>query len=238
MTNPNPGHPSQKEPSPGSGEPVQAKPSAAPATPTNQQGNQGGQPEGTVTISAEEYRALQRDKARVLSFDKRKEFLKKNPRPATNEAGDPQVNEELQKRDEIIQQQNAELHREKVSNQVRNILAKPEYQALPESTRALILKNPAMLSDADNVEEALLDIEDFVREQVAGLKAPVNQQNGGQGAPRNANPAGHEAPPVVNNGAPAPSPAAGLEDVSNLRGAARSRAVLRNSLRKAKGAKA
>ena len=116
-------------------------------------------------------------------------------------------------------------------------MEKEEFKVLPESTKALILKNPHMLSQADNVEEALLDIEDFVRDQVAGLKVPNSSPNPGQGGSRAANPSGHETPSSVSAGAPAPASAIELEDVSNLSGVARSRAVLRNSMKKARGVK-
>lgn len=88
-----------------------------------------------------------------------------------------------------------------------------------------------MLSDADNVEEALLDIEDFVREEVAMILKPDNSGGqGGTGSQPN-QPTGHEAPPVITPGQSAPVDARNLEDVSKLTGPARSRAILRNSMK-------
>jgi hypothetical protein len=90
-----------------------------------------------------------------------------------------------------------------------------------------------MLSKADNLDEALLDIEDFLRENVIGIDSvPIpmpGQQNAGQK---------NETPPVINSGAPAPSDSAGLEDVSKLSGTARSQAMIRNKMREARGVKA
>ena len=120
--------------------------------------------------------------------------------------------------------------RAEVGSKVRDILEKEEFKALPKSTRDLILRNPAMLSDADNVEEALLDIEDFVREQVAGLTV---QNQPGQGTGKS-EPTGHQTPSVVNQGAPAPTGPGNLENIDGLRGTALSRAILRNKMRQMK----
>lgn len=185
---------------------------------------------GQVTLSAEEYAKLQRDHARVLSFEKRRDFNKRSAINRTNEDGGD-VNDEVVKTREELAATQTELHRERVTNRVRDLLAKPEYAALPESTRKLILKNPAMLSEADNLEEAMLDIEDYVREEVAGVAKPNTA-----GAAKVAQPAGTETPAGVGGG-PAPAAAAGLEDLSGLQGIARSRAVIRNALKQKKGVK-
>ncbi len=238
MSQTNPATPAQAA-NPGSGEQVQPQSSAAPQAPSTQQG-QGGQPEEKVSISLKEYRDLQRDHARVLSFDKRKDFVKKNPSgnpPGNGAAGndDPELVEQVRVNQERAETAEKRAMQAEVKSGVRDILAKSEYANLPESTKNLILKNPAMLSEADNVEEALLDIEDFVRENTPAGSSNSNQS--GQGAASRPNPTGHEAPPTVSPGAPAPVNAEGLEDISKLSGVARSRAVLRNSLKKARGVK-
>lgn len=218
----------------GSGIPSPASPAAT------KPGDQGTQAEGTVTISTKEFAELQRAKARSLSFERRAEFRKKNPpTPRTmNGAGsdDPEILEQLQKEQEARAESELRAYRAEVTLKVRDLLDKEEFKNLPASTRALILRNPHMLSEADNVEEALLDIEDFVRDQVAGLTPPQSspQNQTGQGGSRTAIPAGHETPPM-SAGAPTPPTAVEEEDVSKLTGVARSRAVLRNAMKKARG---
>lgn len=206
----------------------------SPVTPPVTNPGQGNQPEGTVTISTKEFAELQRAKARSLSFDKRAEFRKRNPLPRTTNgesSNDPEVVEQLRQEQDARADSDRRAYRAEVTLKVRDLLDKEEFKALPASTRALIIKNPAMLSEADNVEEALLDIEDFVREQVAGLSIPSLVQIPGQGGGRVANPTGHETPPSVSAGAPTPPSSIEEEDVSKLTGVARSRAVLRNAMK-------
>ena len=232
MANETPATPAPSAAAPGTSEQVATPPSAA--TPPAQPG-QGGQPEGKVVIPTEEYARLQREAARGRSAQRRSDIAnRKNPAVKTDDL-DPNDPIQAQLAEERQARVNAEqrLHRVEVKNRVRDILDKPEHSALPVSTRELILRNPSALSEADNVDEALLDIEDFVQEQVAGIKAakPTQPPSGPQ---VQSNPAGHETPPAVNTGSPAQASAAGLEDTSNLAGANLSRAVLRNVIKKQK----
>ena len=121
------------------------------------------------------------------------------------------------------------------------ILNKEEYKDLPKSTSDLILKNPAALSNAETLDEALLDIEDFIREQTIEIqdKSKNLQTIPGEGQPgqQPKNLPGHETPPATTAGAPAPAEPNSLEDINSLSGPARSRAILRNSIRKKEGVK-
>jgi hypothetical protein len=210
---------------PGTSAPGQSPASTTPAPASGAQGGSGA----TVTITAEELRTLQRDQARLQSFQKRAQFNNNRPSQTANfEGADPDIVETLRQTQEKLSEVERKALRAEVGAGVRDILSKPEYQALPESTKALILKNPSALSNADNVDEALLDIEDFVREESAKMKAP----NSGQ--PAGTKPA-HEIPPVINAAAPAPAGADELEDISKLSGPSRSRATIRNLVKKAKG---
>lgn len=233
MNNPNPATPPQGA-TPGSDAQNNNQPPVV--TPAPQQGPQGNNQEGQITITAKEYRDLQRAKARTLSFDKRINLnLNKNQTTKTNDDGegsDPELVERLASSEEARQAAERRALQAEVGSKVRDILDKDEFKAIPKSTRELILKNPAMLSKADNLEEALLDIEDFLRENVIGIDSvpiPMPQNNAGQK---------NETPPVINSGAPAPVEAAGLEDVSKLTGTARSQAMIRNKMREARGVKA
>ncbi len=211
---------------PAGNEPGQSTPPAtAPAT--------GTQSEGQVTISTKEYAQLQRDQARYQSFQKRAAFTSKNQAQQTTGDPDDDTAKAIADANRRVQEAENRAAQVEIRGRVRDLLDKDEFKALPKSTRDLILKNPALLSSADSVDEALLDIEDFVKDQVIGLSLPAQQAQ--TQVQQKTDPKGHETPTAVSGGSPAPASAAGLENVDGLRGVALSRAVLRNSLRKAKG---
>lgn len=230
MTNINPATPAQAA-TPGNAPQVPATPSAG-TPPVTNQGTQGTQQDGTVVISAKEYRELQRDHARVVSFEQRAAFVKKNPPVSQsisgNEGNDPELINALAKKDQELVEAKQQSLKNEIALKVRDILEKPEYTALPSSTKALILKNPHMLSSADNLDEALLDIEDFIREQVlAPGSLPASQ-------PVNNNIPVHQTPSVVNSPSPAPAPAADEIDTSKLSGPAKSQAMIKNKIKSLK----
>lgn len=202
---------------------VKTQPSSA-VTPTE---------EGKVTITTKEFAELQRAKARAMSFDKRAALSssRNNPgRPANGEPASPEATAVADAEARAAQAEQRALQSE-VRDNVRDLLSKPEYATLPASTRDLILKNPQMLSEADNLEEALLDIEDFLIDQVGKLSGdgiPVTVKNGS--APHSPGPASTETPPTAANAITTPT-GGEVEDTSKLTGSARSRAVLRNSIR-------
>jgi len=201
--------------------------------PASPQGSEGTQPEGQVTISTKEYAQLQRDGARLKSFQKRVELktAKKSDETTANLDPEDQVVQALNETRSQNQSLAAELFSEKVANRTRDILAKDEYKSLPQSTKELILRDPSILSKADNVEEAVLDVEDFVREQVAAI--PADQPApAGQPAPE---PEGHQTPTSVNAGVPAQADSSALESLEGKTGTARSRAALRNAIKQKKG---
>jgi hypothetical protein len=195
-------------------------------------GDQGGTSDGKVSIDLKEYRDLQRAKARTLSFDKRVKIQSSRQANGQDPQDDDQVTEQIRN----LESQKSEAERKvlqmEVRDKVRNLLDQDEFKVLPKSTKDLILKNPAMLSDADNLEEAMLDIEDFCREKAQEAESSTQVQNGGN-KPEIKN----DVPPVVNSGSPAPVAAVGLEDLSKLSGPARSQAAIRNKLKEARGIK-
>lgn len=189
-------------------------------------------PEGKVTISTKEFAALSRDAARGRSAQKRIQLNAGKGLPGTIDLGNPDVNQVIKEaQDRVVEAERKALQLQ-VKDRVRDLLDKDEFKNLPKSTRELIMKNPASLSEAEDLEEALLDIEDFVREQVVPLD--LNLPGATTPAP-GATPPGVTTPPVVNNGNPAPSVAVELEDLSKLTGPARSTAAIRNSIKKARG---
>jgi len=193
--------------------------------------------EAQVTISSKEHSDFLRDQARLKSIQKRNALARKN-QPLTNTEGDqddPVVQELAQTKTELAAS-NRRILQAEVKGEIGAILAKSEYAAIPESTKALILKNPASLSQADNLEEALIDIEEFLGEQAANAVAvPAITDGPPAGSPSPAEtPAGHETPPKVEGGAAAPTDGSAIEDVTNLTGEARSSALIRNAVRKGK----
>lgn len=200
----------------------QATPAATPA-PT---GDNGGQnQEGKVTISTKEFAQLQRDAARARSNDKRNQINNRRNNSTENPTGDPEINKVLDEANNRALEAERKALQFQVKGQVRDLLEKDEFKNLSKSTKELILKNPQLLSTADNLEEAMLDIEDFIRDEVLSneIATPPSTPS--------AQPSGHETPPAINSGGPAPAGHPDLEDVSKLSGPAKSQAMIRNSLR-------
>lgn len=192
----------------------------------------GAAPEGKVTISTKEYADLQRAKARTLSFENRRAFnASRNAPPRETNGGTANEAEAAA----LSRADNAErrVMQLEVKDKVRELLGKPEYAVLPQSTRDLILKNPAMLSEADNIDEALLDIEDFVLDSISKIDSngsiPVTVKVP-DSVPRPSATPGHETPPARAIG-PSDLRADEKEDINKLTGTARSRAILRNKIR-------
>lgn len=225
MTEINPATPAQAA-NPGFVPPaVDPNPSTAPAQ------NLGDNKEGKVTIDLKEYRDLQRAMARTKSFDKRVALQRKQAQPTINPDGSPADQEIVEKFNELEtakKEAERKVLQMEVRDKVRGLLDQEEFKVLPKSTRELILKNPSMLSSADSLEEAMIDIEDFVRDQVLSIedKAEIPGMGGAQK---------HETPPVVSGGSPAPASAVGLEDLSKLTGPARSQAAIRNKMKQTRG---
>lgn len=185
---------------------------------------QAGLQEGQVVISTKEFAQLQRDRARLLAFEKRKElyFKKNNPSKSQEldnlDGVDEVIKEEIVKAKSKASELEKELFKERLINKTRDILTKPEYSILPESTRNLILKNPALLTNSEDVEEAILDVEDFIREESAKIIPPSTEL------------IKHETPPKINSGAPTTN-LSPEEDFNKLSGPDRSRAILRKKFR-------
>lgn len=234
MTNIDPATPATAA-TPEKNEHGQQTPSVDPQTP---QTGPGDTQEGKVTISTKEYGELQRNNARLQAFQKRAQFTSKNNPPQPREAGegeDPQLVDELRKSQENLNTLQSELHKERVLNKTRELLEKEENKILPKSTRDLILKNPSVLSNANSVEEAMLDIEEFIGEQVVELKTTQPGQSQVPGSSQPTGIPGHETPAVVNPASPAPADQGAIENLDGLTGESKTRAAIRNVLRAKKG---
>lgn len=190
-------------------------------------GDQGGNNEGKVTITTKEFAQLQRDAARARSNDKRNQINNRRDPSVGNPSGDPEINKVLDEANSRALEAEKKALQFQVKGQVRDLLEKDEFKNLPKSTRELILKNPHLLSQADNLEEAMLDIEDFIRDEVLSIETTPPAST----IPNNGQPSGHETPPAINSGGPAPAGNPDLEDTSKLSGPAKSQAMIRNSLR-------
>ncbi len=193
----------------------------------------GGNEVGKVTMTTDEFNQLKRDAARGKSQQKREEIhSRKNP-PA--EAGDPDAQKLIEDANRRADDAQKKLLQVEVKDSVRSLLDTDEFKTISKATKAVILENPALLSNADNLEEALLDIGDYLRDKVVPLELnlPDNRDKNTPGS----NPPGHDTPPAPGAGAPANAEAAGLEDLTKLTGPARSQAAIRNAMKSAKGTK-
>lgn len=204
--------------------------------PSSVTANPGSETEGKVTISTKEFAQLSRDAARGRSAQRRSDFGNKG---GSNSAGnqDPNIpadaaeliNAERAKRiDAERRAQKAE-----VQSKVRDLLDKDEFKNIPKSTKDLILRNPSSVTEAEDPEEAFLDVEDYLRD--VAEKIDVSQISGtGNSAPKPQDAPNRETPPTITPGSPAPAGSSAAEDTTNLRGTAKTQAMVRNKLRGAK----
>lgn len=217
------------------GTPGQVTPPSGETTPpATDKGAEGQNQEGTVTISTKEFGELQRNKARLSSIQKRNALKSKSGKEfVAGEDDDPEIVGELNREKEDHSNTKKDLLKAQVSTRVSVLLNKEEFARIPDSTKALILKNPASLSKADNLEEAMLDIEEFLTEQVAVLPPAVTppSDQSAPGSSQTPDPAGHETPPNVASGGAAPADAAGMESVEGKTGSSRSKALIRNAIK-------
>lgn len=225
MTTDNPANPSEnKEANPGTS---QAQEGQRPSADSKEDKS-----EGSVTISAKEYAQLQRNSARLKGYQKRQTVMPTKRQPSVSRQQEPAYGDEPNEEFMQVQSRNQELERQlferDVKERTRELLEQDEFKSLPESTRKLILRNPTSLSNSDNLEEMMLDIEDFVREETAALGKPESRHDVQKE---------HETPTNVTAGNPASVDAEHFEDISRLTGTARSRAVFRNILKKSRGVK-
>lgn len=188
-------------------------------------------PEGKVTIETKEYAQLQRDAARGRSAQRRADLGKGTAAPVAS-TGNADVDEAIREANQKAADAELRATQAEIRGEVRDLLEKDEFKVLPKSTKDLILKNPAMLSEATTKEEALLDIEDYVRDQVAAMGTGTAAPAG----PGTKEPDKVETPPSMGGGAPAAAGANQPEDLTNLRGPARSQAAIRNALKGVKQA--
>lgn len=234
MTNTNPATPAQAA-TPGSDEHVVTPPAGstpAPATPAH-----GNNQAGTVTISTEEYARLQRDSARTRSFGKRV-YQRPSNREANVDPNDPAASA-LAEANAAREAAERRAMQAEVRGKVRDLLADDRFKNIPKSTKDLILEKPHMLTEAETLDEALYDIEDKLIEMSGSSDTTFSNPSNPNPQPSNPSPSNpapsRETPPVVTPGNPAPVDAGALEDTSNLRGSARSTAILRNAFKKQHG---
>jgi hypothetical protein len=209
---------------PGNGQPQGVNPPSTPPA------NPPAQPEGKVSLDPKEYAQLLRDQARLKSVQRRQKpgAPAHNPDDPSYDPNDAVAQERSRSRD--LEQQ---IFLRDVKDGARELLAKPEYAGIPESTRKVILKNPRAMSEATDLDTVLSDIEDFLGEESAALRAgtPPSPQ------PPAHQPPGHDTPPKVGTGSPAAPATEQFEDVTHLTGRARSMATFRNTQRRSRGLK-
>lgn len=174
---------------------------------------------GKVTITTEEFAKLQRDAARARSADRRANLHRPTANPTL--PGDPDAARAIQEANDRAAEAERKAMQFQAKDKVRELLEKDEFKSLPKSTKAVILENPAAFSSADNLEEALLDIEDLIRDKMTldiGIPSSDSKNQ----------PAGHDTPPVITPGAPEGNKPGGPIDTSKLRGTERSIGTIKN----------
>lgn len=244
MPNNQPATPDNKSATPGneSGQQNPQTPQgAAPSQTPSQEGDKGTQQnqEGMVSISAKEYRDLQRAKARASSAQRREAL--KNKQNTTNksvdeynsEGVDPEVAEALSRTQSQLTETQRDLIIERSKNRVTEILSREEYKDIPESTKRILRNNPSSVAsvESNTIDELMLDVEDFLNDEIEKIPVTVVKTP----PQENTDPKGHETPDNVGGGGSQNTSNQGLEDISNLTGTARSRAVLRNAIKKGGG---
>lgn len=221
---------------------VPAVPPITPAaSPAPASGSQEPQPAvGVVTLTEAQYRNLLRDQARAKAMDKRNGIRPGSGTPMQpGDGDDPELVQRFNQSEAQRLDAEKRAMRAEVREKVRDLIEKPEYANIPKSTKDLILRNPASLSEAETLDEALIDIEQFLGEQAASV-ATLPGNPGSQptpAAPGNQLPT-RETPPTPGQGTPAPAAAAGLEDTSKLHGPAKTQAMIRNKVKESRGVKA
>lgn len=182
--------------------------------------------EGKVTISTKEFAQLSRDAARGRSAQRRVDLTKGRPAsPAINAGGDPDAQAAIDEANRRADKAESDAQKAEVRSKVRDVLDKPEFSKIPASTRDLILRNPGVVTEAEDVEVALLDIEDYLRDTASKIDVSGIVPAAPKDAP------GRETPPVITPGAPAPSGAIEAQDPSKLHGHAKTQAIIRNKLK-------
>ncbi len=188
----------------------------------------GTTPQGTVIISTKEFAQLNRDAARGRSPKRGSSTPSGVQIP---EGADDNIAQAIRTATEGQAKAELKVMQLEVQGKVRDLLAKDDFKGLPEATKKRIIEKPHLLTDADNLDDALFDIEDYARDLLvdfAPATVPV------PGTPAATQPEGHQAPPTVGSGAPAPTAAAQLEDISKLTGPAKTQAMIRNQMKTGK----
>lgn len=196
----------------------------APA-PLNSAPADGGNSQGDkVTVDAKEFATLKANAGRWESHQKRNSGRDRSRErtPRDNEDELPDRDAEILKRDETI----TEL---RLKDRVRDLLDSDDYKDLPQSIKRIVARNPKALvrDNSRTLEHFVQDIEDYLSEELDAVSSSVQPKNVDP-VPK---PEERPTPPVSGSG-PASQGVEELEDLSNLRGPARSMAAFRNIVRK------
>lgn len=229
------------ETTPATPAPVAATPASVPAVPPvtpaaspAPSGQENVPVAGTVTLSEAQYRNLLRDQARAKAMDKRAGLVRTGTPLLPGEDGDPALVERFNQSEAGRLDAEKRAMQAEVRGKVRDLVDDPKYANIPKSTRDLILQNPAMLSTATSLDEAMIDIEQWLGEQAAAVATIPGQQPNAPASPAQVLPT-RETPPTVTQANPAPADAAGMEDVSELSGPLKTQAMIRNKVKEGRG---
>jgi hypothetical protein len=194
----------------------------------------GNQDESKATVDAKELAQLKVDagrwRARNGGRDERGRSRDTTSRREREvEITDETLPEEIRKRDQAILERETEIMDFKLKERVRDILSQDAYKAVPAAIKRAVEKNPRgfVRPDSKKLEHLAEDIEDFLAEEIV---TPVASAPNTTEQPK---PENRPTPPATGSG-PGKTGDTELEDLTNLRGPARSQAAFRNSMRKAK----
>lgn len=222
--------PAAEAPAPGQQATAENQP---PATDKSQSAS-GDQNPDKIEISTEELNALKRDAGRWRAGKDSKSRSRDRSRDRNNdESGsngdDNPLDEQIKLRDQQIEELRVTNNVLLVKENVRDILSSDEYSDIPNAIKQAVLKNPRgfFREDSKTVEHYIEDIRDYLDDVIDNI---------GDYKPASATPAPAKEPerptPPASASGPSSPGANGKEDLTGKHGSERSRAVLRNILKR------
>lgn len=190
---------------------------------------------GKVEIDEAELNQLRRDagRHRAKKADDRKNRDSNRARVRSGENPGDDDDDEIKRRDEVINQKDSEIVRLKVDTKVRDLLDSDEFKALPKAIKSAVRRNPMGFVRPESKEfgHYVEDIEDYLQDALDDVDEQPN--NTEKKADEDDTEKTRQTPPAKGSGPSSPNGSA-EESLEGKTGPARSTAVLRNMLKKGK----
>jgi len=227
------------QPDAGKGSPATTQPGQSPG-----EKGQEGQDE-LIQIPLNELNTLKRKSGRWDARKKNDRKTRRNERGSKDQNLDnanPEHLEQLNAKDQLIEEQNSKLTLLEVGRQVRDILDNDEYKDLPDGIKRAVKKNPTGFAspDSDNITDIVEDIREYLDDELdkappSGSQLPADQTPEGEKPKVGDQPIIPEkrdqTPPASGSGPSAPI-GSEEESIVGKTGPARSTAILRGLLKK------